>query len=514
MPEPAHDLLSDELLEVGCHEEGAPRRLSLPGVFEALASGDRISSFSELQAHQSQAWYCFLCQLAAITLARADVDTLEEASGRWTELLLALTDAQREPWCLVVPDLSRPAFLQPPVPEGEWSALDKTVEQPDDLDLLVTSTNHDVKITRIDRPEPAHWIYALVSLQTMANFGGFGNYGVARKSSGYSCRPFVGVAPGLGWGERFRRDVRVLLDARNEIAERHGFDADGSLALLHLAPWDGTDMLPIEELDPYFVEVCRRVRLKETTGGLVARRTTTRSRRVAAKELTGNVGDPWTPIRVSDGTALNVTGSGFGYELVTDLVLTGEYQPGAAGRIHGGDPDEPYLICQALSRGQGQTDGLHERIVPIPGHVRPRLMQADTRDELAERAQNRIEFVGTVQSSALRPALCVLFQGDPESLDFQDDRPRPWLRRHDGRIDRIFFERLWEHAELPADEAARAWEEEVVEIAADVLEEAMQRAAVPEARHYRGLAGAERVFAGARRKLLGAPDEENREAIG
>lgn len=514
MPEPSHDLLEDDLLGASFRDEGTVRRLTLPEVFEVLTSGDRIGSFTQLQAHQSQAWYCFLCQLASIALARAGISTLDEASGRWAELLLDLTDGQREPWCLVVPDLAKPAFFQPPVPEGEWSALGKTVGHPDDLDLLVTSTNHDVKITRIDRAAPAHWLYALISLQTMANYSGYGNYGVARKSSGYSCRPFVGLAPGLEWGERFRRDVGVLLSERDEIAERHGFDADGGLALLYREPWDGTDSIPIDELDPYFIEVCRRVRLKQEADGLVARRTTSRSRRVAAKELTGNVGDPWTPVRVSDGTALNISGSGFHYELVSDLLLTGEYRRGAAAKVQEGDADQLYLICQALSRGQGQTNGLHERIVPIPGHVRPRLMETESRQELAERAQNRIEFVGTVQSSALRPALCVLFQGDPESLNFQDDRPRPWIDQHDERVDRVFFERLWEHAELPADEAAQAWEEEVLEIAADVLEEAIQRASVPEPRRYRGWAGAERVFSGARRNLLGAPDEVDKETVG
>lgn len=513
MSGPLHDLLNDGLLSVTFRHDNSPRRLTLPKVFDALASGDSITSFDQLQAHQSQAWYSFLCQLASIALARAGVDDPGEARGRWTELLLGLTGSRREPWCLVVPELAVPAFMQPPVPEDDWSALDKSVGHPDDLDLLVTSTNHDVKVTRIARPEPAHWIFALVSVQTMANYSGFGNYGVARKSSGYSCRPFVGFGPGLGWGERFRRDVQMMLDEREAIAEQHGYNPDDGLALLHLEPWDGTDSTPIEELDPYFVEICRRVRLRDANEGLLAQRTTSKSRRVAAKELKGNLGDPWIPVRQSDGTALNVSGSGFGYQLVTDLLLTGEYRRGAAAEVREDDPDDLYLICQALSRGQGQTNGLHERIVPIPGHVRRRLMEGKIRQKLGERAQRRIEFVGTVQKSALRPALCSLFQGDPENLDFRDGRPGPWLDRHDERVDRIFFERLWEQANLPSEEAVRLWEEEVLDIAGAVLEEAIRRASVPEPRRYRGWAGAERLFAGARRRLLGSRHEAQREGL-
>lgn len=509
-----HHLLSEELIEVRAGASGTIRRLTLPDVFESLTAGDELTSFSHLQAHQSQAWYCFLCQLAAIAMNASGVDDIRETEGRWTTLLEDLTNGAPEPWCLSVTDLSKPGFFQPPVPEGEWSALDedKTCDHPDDLDLLVTSANHDVKITRIHRPEPDHWLYALVSLQTMANYAGWGNYGIARKSSGYSCRPFVGLAPGLGWGERFRRDVAVLLEARDAIARQHGYAAQDGLALLYRRAWNGTDSIPIEELDPYFIEVCRRVRLQPVVNGrLRARRTTSRARRVAAKELQGNVGDPWTPVRASDGTALNVSGSGFHYELVADILLTGEFRLGAAGRIQENDPDGLFLICQALSRGQGQTNGLHERIVPIPAKVRRRLMDTSSRQQLGQRAQDRIEFVASAKSKALRPALCALFQGDPEELDFQDDRPRRWLDRLDRRVDRTFFPHLWQHTDLPPEEAFPAWQRKVLDLGEEVLEVAMERASVPEPRRYRGWAGAERIYSGARRRLTGAVTEERGE---
>jgi CRISPR system Cascade subunit CasA len=500
------NLLSDPLITVRQEGRDEVLDLTLPEVLASLGTDASIISFEHLQAHQAQAWYCFLCQLAAMALHRSGLKRLTDAEGRWSELLLELSDEHVEAWCLVVDDLSEPAFFQPPVPEGEWSVLDKVVDHPDDLDFLVTSMNHDVKITRIAHPRPAHWLFALLSLQTMANFSGRGNYGVARKSSGYSCRPFVGFAPGLGWGERFRRDVPLLLDHHRETAERHGYRRTDGLALTFLRPWDGSDSISLEELDPYFLEVCRRVRLRGEGNGIEARRTSTSTLRVAAKELQGNIGDPWIPVRVSDGTALNVSGSGFHYELVADLLLTGEYSAGVAADARFATPEDRHLILQALSRGQGQTDGLHERIVPVPRSVHRRLRQPEGREELGKRASDRIEFVSTAQKRALRPALCALFQGDPPEIDFRDERARPWIDRLEDRIDRIFFARLWEDVDLSSEEARLKWMEEVLDLAGEILQEAIERSSVPEPRKYRGWAGAERIFRNARNNILGSED--------
>lgn len=509
MTEPRCDLLTEPLIDVRLAGGGGRTRWPLPRVLAALSTDDHIESFEHLQAHQSQPWYCFLCQLAAMALARADREALD---GRepWDELLLGLTDGQREPWCLVVPELSEPAFFQPPVPEGDLSALGDLHPHPDDLDRLVTAKNHDIKLTRITHPRPDHWMFALVSLQTMEGYSGRGNYGIVRMSSGYSCRPLVGMAPGLTWSERFQRDVDVLLDARDQVAAEYGYDAETGLALSYLPAWDGESALTLDELDPHFLEICRRVRLEGYEDRVRARRTTSGNQRVDAKEASGNVGDPWIPVARSDGEALNVTSAGFSYELVVDILLTGEYRRGAAARIHPDDPGELYMVAQALSRGQGGTSGLHERIIPIPGHVRRRLVREADRETLAERAENRIEFVSEAWTSALRPALCALFQGDPGELDFRDDRPRPWRGRLDERIDRIFFPRLWEHAELGIEEADRAWRTEVLEIGAELLEKAIRRAAVPEPRRFRGWAGAERIYAGARKRLMGAEADDDR----
>src|SRR5690606_28027650 len=125
----------------------------------------------------------------------------------------------------------------------------------------ITAKNHDVKIDRIDRPTVEHWIFALITLQTMQGFLGAGNYGIARMNGGFSSRPCVTYASGLSEAERFRRDVRILLEQRDALIEDYGFAQRGELGLIWCKPWDGTTSLAFDELDPFFIEICRRIRL-------------------------------------------------------------------------------------------------------------------------------------------------------------------------------------------------------------------------------------------------------------
>jgi len=181
MTEPAFNLLTHPL------SHAAPLGyLSLPGLMAALARApDEVESFPALRPHQGPAWHMFLVQLAALALHRAGKLDIPEQEDDWLSLVRGLTPgfAEDEPWCLVVDDRSKPAFLQPPVPEGVKVA--KPVSTPDALDLLITARNHDLKQKTARQAEAQDWVFALVSLQTGGGFGGRGNYGVARmKGSG------------------------------------------------------------------------------------------------------------------------------------------------------------------------------------------------------------------------------------------------------------------------------------------------------------------------------------------
>ena len=135
----------DDLFVVKCLD-GEHKSISLPAVYELLWR-DEISSFDGLRPHQWQSWHCFLVQCGALALLRRDSDLIPESEEGWREVLRGLTSdfPNDEPWCLYVEDAEKPAFMQVPVPDGCMPAYKSVVSTPDDLDMLVTAKNHDVK---------------------------------------------------------------------------------------------------------------------------------------------------------------------------------------------------------------------------------------------------------------------------------------------------------------------------------------------------------------------------------
>lgn len=161
---------------------------------------------------------------------------------------------------------------------------------PDALDMLVTSRNHDVKAARMTNAQPEDWVYALVSLQTQEGVMGAGNYGISRMNGGLSSRPAFGAVPQGLWGKRWQRDTRRLLQHRQKIVEEIGLKETNGLALVWTKPWDGVSSLSFSELDPFYIEVCRRVRLDLANGKLLALTTSSKTTRIAAKDRLGATG--------------------------------------------------------------------------------------------------------------------------------------------------------------------------------------------------------------------------------
>ncbi|HVA67882.1 MAG TPA: hypothetical protein VNF45_01125 [Candidatus Binataceae bacterium] len=514
MPEPLHNLLTEPMLSVTGDGGGPLAPRTLPEVFAALASGEPVE-FAALQPYQFHAWHAFMVQLGAIAAFRAgasDVTALRDAS-QWVEALRALTDGRDEPWCLIVPDLSAPAFMQPPVPEGSianWKD-DNATATPDAIDLLVTAKNHDVKMERIAAPRPEHWIFALVSLQTMEGYGGALNYGIARMNGAYSNRPCFAAARDLGWSTRFVRDANLLLAARGKIAADHSFDPETGRALLWLEPWDGAEQLGITELDPFFIEICRRIRLVQQDDRIVARWTTTKVQRVAVPETQETqgkkkqkfaLGDPWVPINRSDGTA--VTAIDLRYESLPGLLFAGDREPAIASQVRPVDGDAPMLVCQVFVRGQGKTDGYYERFIPVPRKARLRLTTEDGRRQLGEFSKQRLAEIKDVASKALRPALAALLQGGPDKLNFRDPRLDAFVKPFDRDIDRVFFAELFADVELSFEAARIKWLEQLLAFARATLDDAKQSAPIPAARVFRAHAAADRVFNGAAYRMRAA----------
>lgn len=504
MPKPAplllYNLLDEPLLRI--EDDHAHRdNVTLPGLLARLSQG-KPTTLAALQAHQQHPVHAFLVQLAAIALPRAGEGEIAHDEATWRQLLLdaAKQDgAGPEAFTLIVGDLTKPAFLQPPVPEGKLGALKNEHDRPSsELDVLITAKNHDVKMDRVDNPSVEHWIFGLLTLQTMQGFLGAGNYGIARMNGGFSSRPCVAYAPAHSEAARFKRDLRLLLDNRDALIEDFGFGQRGELGLVWCKPWDGTTSLAFDELDPFFIEICRRIRLTvDKEGKIVAYRGSSKAARIDAKESNGNTGDPWNVVARKDGKALTMPEAGFSYDRVQDF-LFGEWKRGAAGETQ--SANDRLWVGQVLVRGQGKTGGYHERWVPIPPKARRRLSQKEERDKLGERSKAWVDRAADARLKILKPALLTLLQGGPEKLKFDDNRADLYLQRLDQAIDDEFFHLLFDLVEVGPEAADAAFEARLVDLAKEQLNDARQSLPVPTARRWRAEAQAERVFYGAARK--------------
>ena len=222
------------------------------------------------------------------------------------------------------------------------------------------------------------------------------------------------------------------------------------------------------------------------------------------KERRGDTGDVWTPVKVDkEGpVGLTVGPGGFSYRLMTELLFPGDYGWKPALQLRDGDGPAPVVVAQVLVRGQGKTEGYHQRLIPIPAKARRTLLSAGGGDKLRDLARERVQKAGIAQGKVLRPALCALLQGGSETLDFRDPRARVWLDRFDTAVDQVFFEDLWEAAGETREAYESAWNERLRALAREQLEQAIASAPVPVAQRPRAVARAELLFHGTARNHL------------
>ena len=526
-------LLDDSLIRYD-ERQGSRVVASLPEVYAALMA-DKVDAFSALRPHQRHAWHAFLVQLAAMAMHRASLDTPPETAEEWAGLLRGLTKEEfpdDEPWELVVDDITKPAFMQPPARSREREKdYRNTVATPDGLDMLVTSKNHDLKAEVASQAHTDDWIFALVTLQTMEGFGGAGNYGISRMNSGFGNRPAFSLAPYAGGpGAHVRRDIKALLEFRPEILDNNPhYPDDGGAALLWPLPWDGTpsEVLLPNRLDPLFVEVCRRIRLRlDSSGRLYGLRATSRAARIEGRSLKGRTGDPWTPINSKrDGVPLTLSAGGFNYKRVTDYLVSPDWGRSPLLGLtteERGSPDPMQLVARAMVRGNGKTEGYHERVVII-GQKGPKAKSAMLggagSQELGDIARSRIEEVGKVQRILSHSIQTFMARGEAEgSSPEHRERARIWLNRLDEIVDATFFEDL--QTEFDADASQRQgirhrWllndgdGSGVINHARVLLHDAEDSLLCPAIYRYKARVNAEGLFEGRLRGNSGLPDVFN-----
>ena len=508
---------------------------SLPQVYEALMA-DKVDAFPALRPHQRHAWHAFLVQLGAMALHRAGLSQPPAAAAEWCDLIRGLTpDYQNdEPWQLVVEDITKPAFMQPPASDAnKCRDYKKKVETPDELDMLITTRNHDLKSAVVSTATINDWLFALITLQTMTGYDGPHNYGISRMPSGYGNRSAFSITPSTRPGIHIRRDMTALLEHRSALLDRYKM-TDTGVGLVWTVRWDGTKkeaLLP-DRLEPFYIEICRRIRLDWEEGRLAAVRATPTFRRIV--DVKGLTGDPWSPI--GKKTNNNKTPQDFlarreklGYERVVAGLTSPDWEQPHLLRPLQSERDSfltMQLVARGMVRGEGGTEGYHERIIPLRPKVVAVFGRAGGLQELGDIARERIEDVSKVEK-ILKDALATfivrgnnIYDLDPKSRDNLLNRKEidPWRKQLDELVDARFFEYLQEEFETNGKgerQRIRAdWlqngKDGLVDHARRILRDAANSLPCPAIQRYRARVCADSVFEGRFRGPKGLPSVRKR----
>ena len=521
-----YNLLTDPLIRFN-HTINGTVRASLPEVYAALMA-DEVDAFPALRPHQRHAWHAFLVQLGVIAMQKAGLTEPPMDANEWRRIIRALTKDEfpdDEPWRLVVDDITKPAFMQPPAGSKERAA-EFTVEvpTPDFLDSLDTAKNHALKRAVMQDAEADDWMFALITEQT-TDAHMLKNPAISR-ISGKGSRLAFSLAPHpVREGSHARRDIISLLSGWDLVGEEYPTHSSG-YSLLWTIVWDDQPecRLKLDQLHKLYIEICRRRRLHVGPDGTIsAKRAEGKNTRILGSTtsdgkaaLKGRTGDPWIPVDMKREKALTLPKAiGFTYRQIADCL-------NLAGR-NAGNWKIP-LLCQAtaaekesrqtmalvargISPGEGQnkTGGYSERIIPFR-HMTYRVFgRRSGPDQLGDIARERIEQVGKVKD-ALRHAIAI-FLANGESGNIKSDDwslATPRSSKLDEIVDARFFEDLQNEFEVDDPEERERirnkWllgDEEgagILNHARSILFQAMNSLPCPSIHQYRASAEAERLF--------------------
>jgi CRISPR system Cascade subunit CasA len=492
-----HDLLHDSLISVRLPR--GETRLSLPELLAALARGE-VLAYTRLRRHQADPFHVFTVQLAASILARRGLTVPPDDPGFWRAGLLELADGQACAWRLVERDPTKPAFMQSPCPTTQdFAAFKPKAIWPDELDVLVTAKDHDVKMARARSADPELWLAVLITYQSLSGFLGAGNYGVVRMNGGFASRTILSSVHDQTPGPRFLEELPIVLQTRaNALDASFGYCSSGVL-LTWLKPWNGREhQLSLSDCDPLFIEAPRRLRLQALPHGIAALGATSGKRQIAGPD-NGDCGDPWTVLNVEDkkkgASALTVSGLGLTPKLLTDLLFQRGYRLSPLQQARPGTGGTK-LCASVLVRGQGRTDGFHAVEINIPERARLALLRSAQRDQLENVAQEWLKDAAA-GVKCLRGALLALAEGGPTELDYGKESVSRWADHAQQEYTLAwrddYFPTLWLATEPDArlNELRAAWARSLMERARRVLSRAEQTLPIPAARRLRARIRAE-----------------------
>lgn len=363
-----------DLLETPCIHALTSRGLSsftLPGVLAGLDEGS-VTGFPELRPHQEAPWHAFLVQIAALAQRATDSRKPVDAPT-WASRLLTLSrhhGADNQGWHLYASSPLTPAVLQPADPGGlRWY----TLATPDDgLDLLVSAKYHDRKFDVARRARPEHWLYAVATIQACAGYDGPRLYHTARVNGAFASRTFLGTAPvnaatgAVDVSAWWRRDVDILLSMR-PITASDPVASSRRPALLWFVPWPERQQLSLSDLDPWFLDTPRRVRItRGTDGDLAVQRAGSVRPRINGAGASGNTGDPWTAVHAKEGKALALAGPLNDRRLLDLLFGVGWTPPPCVRWDPPAASGQLAIIAHGFAKRDKKITGYYQRLVAVP----------------------------------------------------------------------------------------------------------------------------------------------------
>lgn len=499
-----YNLLTDRIFRVTT-TEGGQDTLTLPGLLAALGQ-DTIIQFVGLQRHQADVFHVFLSYLGAAVLSRQGLDDPEQEPTFWYHALVDLAGpAGDQAWQLVASTPTEPAFLQPPLPSAAAPSKGKVLPTPDAADCLFVRADHNLKRQRAWRASLDLWVYALVSLQSQSGRV-TQHQGVSRIDGAHGSRLIAEITRTLQPGGRWRDAVVRLLVHRQQVLQgAYGFDPQG-LVLVWTEPWDGTTGLRLTQLDPFYLEVARRIRLIHHDGMIRARTFGAQAPRIQAQVLKGNVGDAWQPVDRAgkkgprawnpeqeqlDAPALRrlLFGENFDLTPLNDLK-----------KFDWSDCEAPMLLLHVsvLFRGQGKTQGFQERTLPIPPSARRVLSSSPAqREPLAKCSKRAVEHAGRMHD-ALKTAIHAYMNAASSSSPLGHTRRWPGQSQLMDQFvrawDAAYFPWLWSAVTRDSQEALQDWDYKLYHMARKVLDQAFRILPAPTLQRYHAQIAADRRF--------------------
>jgi CRISPR system Cascade subunit CasA len=274
--------------------------------------------------------------------------------------------------------------------------------------------------------------------------------------------------------------------------------------LLWIDSWDGATSLSLSSLNPFYIEIARRVRMTNSQGELAALSAlsaTSTVTRIAADQMKGNVGDPWIPVSRKTNGALTVSETGLTPQLLRDLIFgDGNLQP-AVMQEATQTSSSGWVTASVFVRGNCTTDGFHEAAIRIPEKARPILFGGGAqRDRLAIRSKQGLDLAKEIRSG-LASALFSLMEGGPSDINFENKQVKAWVNNATSPFNlnwnQQYFDWLWSTLDTPDEDAAlRPWFEQLRKLAQDTLNRAMERAPLRGGRSYRAKTKAQGLFIG------------------